>query len=104
MFVDEETKTLLDDYDNFSTMKQVGLSCVVVVHNLPYRDARRIGKSPKVLLIKLFPNVRFSIWTDGKLELVQDPYNKIVERFLWHTNETLAISQHYKRFEVFAEA
>lgn len=103
MFVDEETEASLNDYDNFKSSKQVGLWRVVVVHNLPYRDARRTGKIPKLLLHRLFPNVRFSIWVDGKLELVQDPY-KILERFLWRTNETFAISQHYKRFDVFMEA
>lgn len=103
MFVDEETEASLDDYENFRTTKQVGLWRVVVVRNLPYRDARRTGKIPKLLLHRLFPNVRFSIWADGKLEIVQDPY-KILERFLWRTNETFAISQHYKRFDVFEEA
>lgn len=104
MFVDEETEGALDDYDeNFKSTKQVGLWRVVVVHNLPYRDARRTGKIPKLLLHRLFPNVRFSIWSDGKLEIVQDPY-RILERFLWRTNETFAISEHYRRFDVFEEA
>lgn len=104
MFVDVETEAYLDDYDvNFKTTKQVGLWRVVVVRNLPYRDARRTGKIPKLLLHRLFPFVRYSIWVDGKLELVQDPY-RILERFLWRTNETFAISQHYKRFDVFLEA
>ena len=104
MFVDEETEAALDDYDeNFRSTKQVGLWRVVVVHNLPYRDPRRTGKIPKLLLHRLFPNVRFSIWADGKLEIIQDPY-KILERFLWRTNETFAISQHYRRFDVFEEA
>jgi hypothetical protein len=104
MFVDEETEAALGDYDeDFKSTKQVGLWRVVVVHNLPYRDPRRTGKIPKLLLHRLFPNVRFSIWADGKLEIVQDPY-KILERFLWRTNETFAISEHYRRFDVFEEA
>jgi hypothetical protein len=103
MFVDEETETSLDEYEGFQSTKRVGLWRVVVVRNLPYTDARRTGKIPKLLLHRLFPNVRFSIWVDGKLELVQDPY-KILERFLWRTNDTFAISQHYKRFDVFLEA
>lgn len=103
MFVDEETETSLDEYEGFQSTKRVGLWRVVVVRNLPYTDARRNGKIPKLLLHRLFPNVRFSIWVDGKLELVQDPY-RILERFLWRTNDTFAISQHYKRFDVFLEA
>lgn len=48
MFVDEETETYLKKsavLDN----KRVGLWRVVVVHHLPYTDARRNGKvkSPK---------------------------------------------------------
>jgi len=104
MFVDVDTEAYLDDYDvNFKSTKQVGIWRIVVVRNLPYRDPRRTGKIPKLLLHRLFPFVRFSIWVDGKLELVQDPY-RILERFLWRTNETFAISQHYKRFDVFVEA
>lgn len=51
----------------------------------------------------MFPNARFSLWIDGKLELVVDPY-QILERFLWRKNATFAISRHYKRFDVFTEA
>ncbi|KAM6552683.1 hypothetical protein CsatB_013445 [Cannabis sativa] len=36
-------------------------------------------KIPKLLLHRIFPNVRYSIWIDGKLELVVDPY-QILER------------------------
>lgn len=35
---------------------------------------------PKLLLHRLFPNVRYSLWIDGKLELVVDPY-QILERY-----------------------
>lgn len=37
---------------------------------------------PKLLLHRLFPNVRYSIWIDGKLQLVVDPY-QILERYIW---------------------
>lgn len=97
MFIDSITQRALQ------VPSQVGLWRVVVIRNLPYRDARRTGKIPKLLLHRLFPFARFSIWVDGKLELVQDPY-KLLERFLWRTNDTFAISQHYRRFDVFVEA
>ncbi len=103
LFVDQETETALEQNESFLSTKKVGLWHIVVVHNLPYTDARRNGKVPKLLLHRLFPNVRFSLWVDGKLELVVDPY-KILERFLWRTNDTFAISEHYKRFDVFLEA
>jgi hypothetical protein len=35
---------------------------------------------PKLLLHRLFPNVRFSVWIDAKLELVADPY-LLLERY-----------------------
>ncbi|CAK9138229.1 unnamed protein product [Ilex paraguariensis] len=62
-----------------------------------------MGQVPKLLLHRLFPNVRFSLWIDGKLQLVVDPY-QILERFLWRQNATFAISRHYTRFDVFEEA
>ncbi|KAF6155842.1 hypothetical protein GIB67_039173 [Kingdonia uniflora] len=104
MFVDEETEVymkntsvILDD------TKKVGIWRVVVVYNLPYADARRNGKVPKLLLHRIFPNARYSIWIDGKLQLVVDPY-QILERFLWRKNVSFAISRHYRRFDVFVEA
>uniref|UniRef100_A0A0E0JHL4 TOD1/MUCI70 glycosyltransferase-like domain-containing protein n=1 Tax=Oryza punctata TaxID=4537 RepID=A0A0E0JHL4_ORYPU len=60
-------------------------------------------KVPKLLLHRLFPNVRYSIWIDGKLKLVRDPY-QLLERFLWRKNVSFAISRHYRRFDVFEEA
>ena len=96
MFVDEETEASMRKNSS-------GLWRVVVVRNLPYTDARRNGKIPKLLLHRLFPNARFSLWIDGKLQLVVDPY-QILERFLWRSNATLAISRHYRRFDVFEEA
>ncbi|KAK8993365.1 hypothetical protein V6N11_033466 [Hibiscus sabdariffa] len=100
MFVDEETQGgLKTKYEN----KKIGLWRIILVRNLPYTDSRRNGKIPKLLLHRLFPNARFSIWVDGKLELVADPY-QILERFLWRRNASFAISRHYKRFDVFDEA
>ncbi|KAK4797900.1 hypothetical protein SAY86_030226 [Trapa natans] len=103
MFVDEETESYLRNSSMLDSQKRTGLWRVVVVHNLPYEDARRTGKIPKLLLHRLFPNARYSVWIDGKLELVVDPY-QIIERFLWRKNVTFAISRHYRRFDVFVEA
>ncbi|XP_058201969.1 probable hexosyltransferase MUCI70 [Rhododendron vialii] len=102
MFVDEETELFLRNSSQLDNNKKLGLWRTVVVHNLPYTDPRRTGKIPKLLLHRLFPNVRFSLWIDGKLQLVVDPY-QILERFLWRKNASFAISRHYKRFDVFLE-
>ncbi|XP_057544244.1 probable hexosyltransferase MUCI70 [Amaranthus tricolor] len=103
MFLDEETEAAMKNASVLDDSNKVGLWGIVVVRNLPYIDPRRNGKVPKLLLHRLFPNVRYSIWVDGKLELVEDPY-RILERFLWRQNATFAISRHYKRFDVFKEA
>ncbi|CAH9141689.1 unnamed protein product [Cuscuta epithymum] len=103
MFVDEETKTFLRNSRDLDSSGKIGLWRIVVVHNLPYSDSRRNGKVPKLLLHRLFPNARYSMWIDGKLELVVDPY-QILERFLWRKNASFAISKHYRRFDVFVEA
>ncbi|RDY02390.1 hypothetical protein CR513_14150, partial [Mucuna pruriens] len=100
---DEETEKYLRSSGRMGTSKKVGLWRIIVAHNLPYADARRSGKIPKLLLHRMVPNARYSIWLDGKLELVVDPY-QILERFLWRKNATFAISKHYRRFDVFAEA
>ncbi|XP_061358648.1 probable hexosyltransferase MUCI70 [Gastrolobium bilobum] len=103
MFVDEETEKYLLSSGKLGISKKIGLWRIIVARNLPYADARRTGKIPKLLLHRLVPNARYSIWVDGKLELVVDPY-QILERFLWRKNATFAISKHYRRFDVFVEA
>jgi hypothetical protein len=103
MFIDEETEAYMKNASALNSHNRVGLWRIIVVRNVPYADARRNGKVPKLLLHRLFPNVRYSIWIDGKLQLVADPY-QILERFLWRQNATFAISRHYRRFDVFEEA
>lgn len=103
MFVDEETEASIRNTTTLGDGMKVGLWRLILVRNLPYADARRNGKVPKLLLHRIFPNSRFSLWVDGKLELVVDPY-QILERFLWRKNATFAISRHYKRFDVIEEA
>ncbi|KAI3936992.1 hypothetical protein MKX01_015207 [Papaver californicum] len=103
MFVDEETEASIRNTTTLGDGMKVGLWRLILVRNLPYADARRNGKVPKLLLHRIFPNSRFSLWVDGKLELVVDPY-QILERFLWRKSATFAISRHYKRFDVIEEA
>ncbi|OAY28689.1 hypothetical protein MANES_15G087000v8 [Manihot esculenta] len=103
MFVDEETETYMKNSTVLDSSMKVGLWRIIVVHNIPYNDTRRNGKVPKLLLHRILPNVRYSIWIDGKLQLVVDPY-QVLERFLWSQNANFAISRHYRRFDVFEEA
>ncbi|KAI4299386.1 hypothetical protein L6164_032852 [Bauhinia variegata] len=103
MFVDEVTEKYLISSGKMQSSKKVGLWRIIVARNLPYTDARRTGKIPKLLIHRMAPNARYSIWLDGKLVLLVDPY-QILERFLWRKNATFAISKHYRRFDVFVEA
>ncbi|KAH7315082.1 hypothetical protein KP509_21G033000 [Ceratopteris richardii] len=103
MFVDEETQQFMDKVNTYNSSSERMVWKVVVVRNMPYKDARRNGKIPKLLLHRLFPNARYSLWIDGKLQLVVDPY-LVLERFLWRQNQTFAISQHYRRLDLFEEA
>ncbi|XP_054778968.1 probable hexosyltransferase MUCI70 [Prosopis cineraria] len=103
MFVDEETEKYQRSSGRLDSSKKIGVWRVIVTRNPPYTDGRRTGKIPKLLIHRMTPNARYSIWIDGKLELVVDPH-QILERFLWRKNATFAISRHYKRFDVFVEA
>ncbi|KAG2681865.1 hypothetical protein I3760_11G163800 [Carya illinoinensis] len=103
MFIDEETEAYMKNSSVLDSSKRVGLWRIIVVHDIPYPDPRRNGKVPKLLLHRIFPNVRYSVWIDGKLQLIVDPY-QILERFLWRENANFAISRHYKRYDVFVEA
>ncbi|CAA0817917.1 Protein of unknown function (DUF616 [Striga hermonthica] len=103
MFVDGVTEAFLKNSSELGSDKKVGLWRIIVVRNLPYLDPRRNGKIPKLLMHRLFPNARYSLWVDAKLELLVDPF-QILERFLWRKNASFAISRHYKRFDVFEEA
>lgn len=44
MFLDEETEAYMKNSSTLDSTNRVGLWRVVVVHNLPYADARRNGK------------------------------------------------------------
>ncbi|WJX26624.1 putative hexosyltransferase muci70, variant 2 [Trifolium repens] len=81
MFVDEETEKYLRSSGRLGASKKIGLWRIIVARNLPYTDARRSGKIPKLLLHRMAPNARYSIWLDGKLELVVDPYQILERRF-----------------------
>ncbi|OAY78678.1 hypothetical protein ACMD2_02187 [Ananas comosus] len=103
MFVDEETEAYIKNSSLLDGSNRAGLWRLILVRNLPFADPRRNGKVPKLLLQRLFPNARYSLWIDGKLELIVDPF-QILERFLWRKKATFAISRHYRRFDVFEEA
>lgn len=63
----------------------VGLWRLVLLKNPPYDEPRRNGKVPKILTHRLFPQARYSIWIDGKMELMVDPL-LILERYGFRNN------------------
>ncbi|KAG6779684.1 hypothetical protein POTOM_016078 [Populus tomentosa] len=64
---------------------------------------RRNGKVPKILTHRLFPQAQYSIWIDGKMELLVDPL-QILERYLWRGKNTFAIAQHKHHRSIYEEA
>ncbi|PNY15263.1 hypothetical protein L195_g011956 [Trifolium pratense] len=83
--------------------KWVGIWRLVLLKNQPYDEPRRNGKVPKIITHRLFPQAHYSIWIDGKMELVVDPL-LILERYLWRGKNTFAIAQHKHHRNIYEEA
>ncbi|XP_056698992.1 probable hexosyltransferase MUCI70 isoform X2 [Spinacia oleracea] len=81
----------------------VGIWRLVLLKHQPYDEPRRNGKVPKILVHRLFPEAQYSIWIDGKMELIVDPL-LMLERYLWRGKHTYAIAQHKHHRNVFEEA
>jgi hypothetical protein len=89
MVVDEVS---LDFIENNITVKVdgaggkwVGIWRLITLHHLPFDEPRRNGKVPKILTHRLFPRAWYSIWIDGKMELMVDPL-LILERSIFICN------------------
>ncbi|KAL5998605.1 hypothetical protein ACLOJK_009548 [Asimina triloba] len=83
--------------------KWVGIWRLVLLRHSPYDEPRRNGKVPKILTHRLFPDAQYSIWIDGKMELIVDPL-LILERYLWRGNHTFAIARHKHHQSIYEEA
>ncbi|GAB2267826.1 hypothetical protein Dimus_002802 [Dionaea muscipula] len=81
----------------------VGVWRLVLLKFPPYDEPRRNGKVPKILVHRLFPEAQYSIWIDGKMELIVDPL-LILERYLWRGKHTYAIAQHKHHRSIYEEA
>ncbi|KAF5751037.1 hypothetical protein HS088_TW02G00047 [Tripterygium wilfordii] len=81
----------------------VGIWRLVLLKHPPYDEPRRNGKVPKILTHRLFPEAQYSIWIDGKMELIVDPL-LILERYLWREKYTFAIAQHKHHRSIYEEA
>lgn len=81
----------------------VGLWRLVLLKHQPYDEPRRNGKVPKIITHRLFPKAQYSIWVDGKMELIVDPL-LMLERYLWRGKHTFAIAQHKHSRSIYEEA
>ncbi|KAG9442372.1 hypothetical protein H6P81_018226 [Aristolochia fimbriata] len=107
MVVDEKS---LEFIRNNVTVKEdskggqwVGIWRVVLLRNPPFDEPRRNGKVPKILTHRLLPSAQYSIWIDGKMELIVDPL-LILERYLWRGKHTFAIARHKHHRSIYEEA
>ncbi|CAI9786420.1 unnamed protein product [Fraxinus pennsylvanica] len=81
----------------------VGIWRLILLKHQPYDEPRRNGKVPKILTHRLFPQAQYSIWIDGKMELIVDPL-LLLERYLWRGKHTFAIAQHKHHRNIYEEA
>uniref|UniRef100_A0A7N0U5Q5 TOD1/MUCI70 glycosyltransferase-like domain-containing protein n=1 Tax=Kalanchoe fedtschenkoi TaxID=63787 RepID=A0A7N0U5Q5_KALFE len=81
----------------------VGIWRLIPLKKPPYDEPRRNGKVPKILTHRLFPQAQYSIWIDGKMELIADPL-LMLERYLWRGKHTFAIAQHKYHHSIYEEA
>ncbi|XP_020243621.1 uncharacterized protein LOC109821869 isoform X2 [Asparagus officinalis] len=106
MVVDEESLNFIKENvtitENSDGGKWVGSWRLVTLKNPPYDEPRRNGKVPKIITHRLFPQARYSIWIDGKMELIVDPL-LILERYLWRGKYTFAIAQHKHHKSIYEE-
>ncbi|CBI30873.3 unnamed protein product, partial [Vitis vinifera] len=97
MFVDDTTLKGLDYHKVISTQSQeykVGAWRLVRVSSQHlYKNPAMNGVIPKYLVHRLFPNSKYSIWVDAKLQLVVDPL-LLIHSLVISENVDMAISKH----------
>ena len=107
MFIDDRTHRVLEshgilkDEHNVST---VGAWRIVRLRaELPYESPAMNGVVVKHLLHRLFPNARFSVWVDGKMQLTVDPL-LLVHSLLVGKGADMAVSKHPFNLHTMEEA
>ncbi|KAM0881614.1 hypothetical protein ACQ4PT_032837 [Festuca glaucescens] len=112
MFIDDRTHRVLashgilkDDGQGASPIT-VGAWRVVRLGStaeLPYESPAMNGVVAKHLLHRLFPNARFSVWVDGKMQLTADPL-LLVQSLLVGEGADMAVSKHPFNLHAMEEA
>ncbi|GAV79438.1 DUF616 domain-containing protein [Cephalotus follicularis] len=97
MFIDEATLKGLDYHQLISRKSQeykIGAWRIVKVSTKNmYENPAMNGVIPKHLVHRLFPNSKFSIWIDAKLQLMVDPL-LLIHALVVKENVDIAISKH----------
>ncbi|KAK6917186.1 Protein of unknown function DUF616 [Dillenia turbinata] len=97
MFVDDITLKGLEKHNlitrNSREYKIGAWRIVKVSSESLYDNPAMNGVIPKHLVHRLFPNSKFSIWIDAKLQLVVDPF-LLIHSFIVVKNVDMAISKH----------
>lgn len=97
LFVDDITLKGLD-YHNMISRKskenKIGVWRIVKVStSYLYKNAAMNGEIPKYLIHRLFPNSKYSIWVDAKLQLVVDPL-LLIHSLVIKEKVDMAVSKH----------
>ncbi|XP_051128156.1 probable hexosyltransferase MUCI70 isoform X1 [Andrographis paniculata] len=98
MFVDDATLDRLHFHNMISktsTESKIGAWRIVKVSSEQLYDDNPAmnGVIPKYLIHRLFPNSKYSIWIDAKLQLVVDPF-LLIHSLVVKQNVDMAISRH----------
>lgn len=101
MFIDDVTfkglkyHGLLSNQSNDYNYYKIGVWRIIKVSSgsLLYKNPAMNGVIPKFLVHRLFPNSKFSIWIDAKLQLMVDPL-LLIHSLVISENADMAISKH----------
>lgn len=95
VFVDDATmKSLQLQKVMISNENKIGVWRVVRVWNEElYENPAMSAVIPKHLPHRLFPNSKYSVWVDAKLQLVQDPL-LLIDALVVETKVDMAVSRH----------
>lgn len=114
MFVDDHTRKVLAGHsilkDENKEASTVGAWRVVRLggtgageQQLPYENPAMNGVVVKHLLHRLFPNAKFSVWVDAKMQLTVDPL-LLVHSLLVEKGVDMAVSKHPFNLHTMEEA
>ncbi|CAA0823719.1 Protein of unknown function (DUF616 [Striga hermonthica] len=97
MFVDDATLNRLHYHKMITkTSKELKIGAWRIVNvssELLYESPAMNGIIPKYLIHRLFPNSKYSVWVDAKMQLVVDPF-LLIHSLVVEENADMAISRH----------